>query len=90
MLRCVRRYRSAKLGLFVEPGEVLRDLSPEAEGYLVRDAPGCWEVVAAGAGLEAPPVDRMVRRERAVRKGSETAPGEVMTRGSQPGLVRQE
>ncbi len=90
MLKCIARYRNASLRLFVEPGEVLADLSPEQEELLLRDAPGCFERTKPGAkgkGLEAPPRDKMMDRERAVRKESERAPAAVMTAADHPGLV---
>ena len=87
MLKCLRRYRNAALGLHVEPGELLRDLSPYREAWLLRDAPSCFQVVKTSKAVDAPPEDRMVRRERTVRKGSE-AGGEVMTRDNMIGLAR--
>lgn len=90
MLRCISRYRNASLGLYVEPGEVLRTLTPEQEDYLLRDSPGSFERVTervAAKAPEAPPVHRMVEREKATRKGSERGHGSVMTRQNMPGLT---
>ena len=85
MLKCLHRYRSG--GLFVEPGEVLRDLTPDQEEHLLRDSPGSFQRVKTSKGLDAPPADRMVRRERTVRKTSQGG-GETMTRDNMPGIVR--
>lgn len=88
MLKCLIRYRNAALPLYVGVGEVLRDLDPDLEAWLQRDAPGAFAVLKTSKAVEAPPADRMVKRERAIRKGSETEPGEVMTRDNMRGLVR--
>lgn len=88
MLKCLHRYRSESRGLFVEPGEVLRDLTPEQEEALLRDSPDSFQRVKASKALDAPPEDRMVHRERAVRKGSETGLGPIMTRDNMQGLVK--
>lgn len=95
MLRCISRYRNAELGLFAEPGEILRDLSEADEAFLLRDSPGSFEVYdepkrPTKRALDAPPAHRMIERERVARKASERAPGEVMTRETHSALVRQE
>ena len=69
MLRCIRRYSSAKRGISVVPGEVLRDLSPAQEADLLRDGRGDFEVVSETVkALDAPPRDKMMKREGARRK----------------------
>lgn len=80
MLRCISRYRNEATRLNVEPGELIRDLSEDAEALLLRDSPGSFELVAEAKGLDAPPVHRMVEREVAMRKESERRPGELITR----------
>lgn len=90
MLRCVSRYRNAQLAIFVEPGEVLSGISAEIEAQLLRDSPGSFEVLTdtdATAALDAPPRDKMLRRESTARKASERDAGEVMSEHNMPGLV---
>ena len=91
MLRCLSRYRNAALKIYVEPGEILKEISPELEAQLLRDSPGSFEVYepkAKAKALDAPPQDRMMRREEATRKESERGRGQVMHRGYMEGLVR--
>lgn len=88
MLRCVARYRNVALDLFVEPGEVLRNLSPETEAFLLRDAPGCFVAASVDKGLDAPPRHKMVTREQTTRKQAERGHGPTMTRQTMPGLTR--
>ncbi len=91
MLRCKLRYRNIALGMNVEPGEVLRDLDPDFEAWLQRDAPGAFEPVTekqAAKAPDAPPRDKMLRREHSARKESERAGGEVMTERNMSALVR--
>ncbi len=89
-LRCVGRYRNLALALYVEPGEVLRDLDPETEALLLRDSPGSFVVVGEvkARALAAPPRDKMLRREEAARKESERGREEPMTRRDQAAIVR--
>lgn len=70
-LRCISRYRNAKLS--VEAGAVL-DLTEAEARQLQADAPGCWEDADLPAlttegevddttikALKAPPHDKMVK-----------------------------
>lgn len=95
MLRCVSSYRNAALGLFLDPGVVLRDLTPEQEAFLLRDSPGSFVAyeeatvpIEGPRPPDAPPQHTMLERERAVRKVSERGRGEVMTRATHSALVR--
>lgn len=82
MLRCARAYRNQSM--VCEPGQVLSDLDPATEDWLLRDAPGAFERIAMEARvLEAPPRDKMMRRA-AVQKG------DVMTRETHRALVREQ
>jgi hypothetical protein len=99
MLRCVSPYRNLALGLNLQPGEVLRDLTTDQEEYLLRDSPGSFEpfheTVAAAAAREralqddAPSPKAQRQREKEKRAASEHPPADVMTPGSMPGLTRQ-
>lgn len=60
MLTCVSHYRNQALGLDVEPGMVLRDLSEELEAQLLRDSPGSF-VVGEVKAVRGAPKDKMVR-----------------------------
>lgn len=91
MLRCISRYRNAALKLYVEPGEVLTELTAEQEAHLLRDSPGSFERVAerpSAKALDAPPQDKMLERESAHRKDGERRPGKPMGREDHPGLLR--
>ena len=88
MLKCVSKYRNVALRLYVEPGDLIRDLSDDMEALLLRDSPGSFERVIESKGLDTPPSHRMVTREQVERKSSERGPGPVMTRADHPGLVR--
>lgn len=48
-----------------EPGEI--DVPDDAAAWLLRDAPGTFEVVQDKA-MERPPADKMVRKHRSKRK----------------------
>lgn len=85
MLRCVSRYRSQGLGLFLEPGEVVHNCTPDLEALLLRDSPGSFEVVAAA---EPPPEPKPAEREKAARAKSERGGGAAMTKADHPGLAR--
>ena len=90
MLRCVTRYRNHALDVYAEPGDLLRDLSPDLEQQLLRDSPGSWELVEAAA-LDEPPEHRMMTRRmaatRADRAGDPADEG-VMTRAEHAALLR--
>ncbi len=95
MLRCISRYRNASLGIFVEPGEVLRELTPDEEQYLLRDSPGSFEPYTEDEGRtgtraellanDAPSAQQMAERERAERTSSEHGRVEVMTKAFSAG-----
>lgn len=70
-LRCTARYINAALGIAAATGDVV-ELGADLEAHLLADAPGCWEAApeAAPAPPDGPPVDRMVRRPGAARKGA--------------------
>jgi hypothetical protein len=68
-LRCISRYRSAKMS--VEIGAIL-DVSEAEAQALQADAPGCWADAERAAdeteqhepetaALDAPPADKMVK-----------------------------
>lgn len=89
MLRCIATYRNITLGIYVEPGEVLRDLTPEQEEHLLRDSPGSFEEVASREvkALDTPPRHKMIEREQAARKDSERIALEPMTGKDHRGTV---
>ncbi len=90
MLRCTSRYRNASLGIFVEPGEVLRELTPDLHDYLLRDSPGSFEPFIDDEGRratraelladDAPSARQMAERERQARETSEHGRVRPMTR----------
>jgi hypothetical protein len=81
MLRCVRAYRNQNM--IFEPGQVISDLDPAVEDWLLRDAPGVFERIGSETkALDAPPQDKMMRR--AIQKG------EVMTRETHRALMREQ
>ena len=88
MLKCLSRYRNAVLGIFAEPGEVLRDLYPGLEEFLLRDSPGSFRQVKTSKAVDAPDKDKLMARENVTREASETELGPIMTRENMPGLLR--